>query len=56
MNGHKVIDIAEAPVRAVYTEDATQKMALIPRENEDIKSIITKEQFEAIKYVVEEAK
>lgn len=52
VNGSRVIDIAQASVRAVYTEDATQKMALIPKINEDIKSIVTKEQFEQMKYIV----
>lgn len=52
INGSRVIDIAQASVRVVYTEDATQKMALIPKINEDIKSIITKEQFNQMKYIV----
>lgn len=52
VNGSKVIDIAQASVRAVYTEDATQKMALIPKINEDIKSVVTKEQFNQMKYIV----
>ena len=52
VNGSEVIDIAEAPVRAVYTEDREQKLALIPIINEQIKSVVTKEQFNQVKYEV----
>ena len=53
VNGSKVIDIAQTEIRAVYTEDMTQKLSLIPRTNKDIKSIVTKEQFKTIEYKVE---
>lgn len=50
VNGHRVLDIAQAPVRALYLEDNSQKRALIPRLNKEIKSIITKEQFSQMEY------
>ena len=50
VNGHKVLDIAEEPKRVLYLNDISQKGALIPKKN--IKSIVTKEQFEAMQYVV----
>lgn len=47
VNGSKVIDIAEEPVRAVYTENMqVVNSALLPITNERIKSVVTKEQFE----------
>ena len=52
VNGHRVIDIAKDQIRALYYEDISQKYALIPMINKDIKSIVTKEQFESIKYEV----
>jgi hypothetical protein len=52
VNGHRVIDIAEAPVRAIYTEDISQELALIPITEERIKSIVTKEQYEEIEYKI----
>jgi len=53
VNGHKVVDIAQAPKRAVYTEEKGQ-IALIPRTKGDIKSIVTKEQFESMEYRIGE--
>ena len=52
VNGHRVIDIAKNQIRALYYEDINQKYALIPMINKDIKSIVTKEQFEAIQYEI----
>ena len=52
VNGHQVLDIAEAPKRVLYLNDISQKGALIPRKN--IKSIVTKEQFESMEYKVGE--
>ena len=54
VNGHKVIDIAQAPKRAVYIENSQNKMAHIPYTNDDIKSIVTKEQFENCMYKIGE--
>ena len=51
VNGHRVLDIAEAPKRVLYLNDISQKGALLPREN--IKSIVTKEQFESMEYKIE---
>ena len=52
VNGHRVIDITKGQIRALYYEDINQKGALIPMINKDIKSIVTKEQFEEIKYEI----
>ena len=52
VNGHKVVDIAEATKRAVYIEDVKQKSGLIPYTRDNIKSILTKEQFESMEYKV----
>ena len=52
VNGHKVVDIAKAPKRAVYIEDVKQKSGLIPYTRDNIKSILTKEQFESMEYKV----
>lgn len=52
VNGSKVIDIVQAPVKAIYTEDIEQKLALIPIVNEQIKNIVTKELFNQVKYEV----
>lgn len=52
VNGSKVIDIIEAPFRAVYTENQEQKLALIPIINEQIKNVVTHEQFNQVKYEV----
>lgn len=52
VNGHKVIDIAQAPVKAIYTNDGTQKLALIPITNERIRDVVTKEQYDSMKYIV----
>ena len=54
VNGHRIIDIAKDQIRALYYEDINQKGALIPMINKDIKSIVTKEQFEAMQYKVGE--
>lgn len=50
VNGNKVIDIAQAPVKAVYTEDREQRLALIPIVNEQIEIVVTKEQIKQIEY------
>lgn len=52
VNGYKVVDIAKAPKRAVYIEDVKQKSGLIPYTRDNIKSILTKEQFESMEYKV----
>ena len=52
VNGYKVIDIAQAPKKALYLNDISQKGALIPRTNKDIESIVTKEQFKSMEYKV----
>ena len=53
VNGYKVLDIAQQPVRALYLEDISQQnSALIPRLNDYIKSVVTKEQFEESEYKV----
>ena len=54
VNGSKVIDIAQAPVKALYTEDIKQTGALIPVCNYQIKSIVTREQFSQMEYKVKE--
>ena len=54
VNGHRIIDIAKDQIRALYSEDINQKYALIPMINKDIKSIVTREQFEAMQYKVGE--
>ena len=51
VNGSKVIDIAPAPIKAIYTEQETGG-ALLPIVNNRIESVLTKEQFEAIKYEI----
>ena len=50
VNGYKVLDIAQAPKKALYLEDIRQNSALLPIE--DIKTIVTKEQFEEMEYIV----
>ena len=52
VNGSKVIDIAQAPKKALYLDNISQHCGLIPRTNNDIKLIVTKEQFEAMEYKV----
>ena len=52
VNGHKVLDIAQAPKKVLYLNDISQKGALLPREN--IKSIVTKEQFSQMEYRIGE--
>ena len=47
VDGYKVIDIAQAPKKAIYIESIGQG-ALIPITN--IYSIVTKEQFESMEY------
>ena len=54
VNGSKVIDIAQAPVKAVYTEDKKQSGALIPIVNKQIENVVTKEQFAQIEYKIKE--
>lgn len=54
VNGHLVFDIAQAPKKAVYIEDNKNEMAHRPYTNEDIKSIITHEQFEQMEYKIKE--
>jgi hypothetical protein len=54
VNGSKVIDIAQAPEKALYLNDISQKGALIPVCNYQIKSIVTKEMFANISYKVGE--
>ena len=54
VNGYKVIDIAQSPEKALYLNDISQKGALIPVCNYQIKSIVTKEQFESMGYKVGE--
>lgn len=51
VNGHKVIDIAYAPKKAIYVEEKC-KSAIIPVLS--IESILTKEQFEAMQYKIKE--
>ncbi len=52
VNGFKVLDIAQAPKKALYLEDISQKSALIPRLEEDIETIVTHEQFKEMEYEV----
>ena len=54
VNGNKVIDIAQAPVKAVYTEDRKQRLALIPIVNEQIEIVVTKEQIKQIEFRIKE--
>lgn len=54
VNGCLVLDIAQAPKKALYLLEKDNHCALIPRKNKDIKSIVTKEQFEAMQYKVGE--
>ena len=54
VNEYKVIDIAQAPEKALYLNDISQKGALIPIYDYQIKSIVTKEQFESMEYKVRE--
>lgn len=49
VNGSKVLDIAQAPKKAIYTEQENGG-ALLPIVNDRIESVLTKEQFEAMKY------
>jgi hypothetical protein len=53
VNGSKVIDIAPAPIKAIYTEQETGG-ALLPIVNNHIESVLTKECFESMEYKVEE--
>lgn len=52
VNGSKVIDIAQAPKKALYLD--TKGINLIPVLNEEIESVITKEQFKSMEYKVKE--
>lgn len=54
VNGHKVLDIAQAPEKVLYLNDISQKGALIPVCDYQIKSIVTKEQFKSMEYKVGE--
>ena len=54
VNGSKVIDIAQGKTKSVYIESQEQKLALIPIEEKQIKSIVTKEQFASMEYRLEE--
>ena len=54
VNGNKVIDIAQTPVKAVYTEDREQRLALIPIVNEQIEIVVTKEQIKQIEFRIKE--
>jgi len=56
VNGSKVIDIAQAPKRAIYIEDINQIYGLTPYTNDNIISIVTKEQFENCMYKIGEDK
>ena len=49
VNGHRVFD--KTP-ECIYIEDASNKMAHIPYTIDNISSIVTKEQFESMKYEV----
>lgn len=52
VNGYLVLDIAYSPHKALYLLQENNCGALLPRENNDIKSIVTKEQFESMEYKV----
>ena len=54
VNGYKVIHIAQAPIKALYLNDINQRGALIPVCENDIKSIVTKEQFKSMEYKIKE--
>ena len=54
VNGHKVLDIAQAPIRVLYLEDISQTGALIPVCDYQIESIVTKEQFSQMEYKINE--
>lgn len=56
VNGYRVLDIAQAPEKVLYLNDISQKCALIPVCDYQIKSIVTKEQFESMEYKVKKAK
>ena len=49
VNGSKVLDIAQAPKKAIYTEKENGG-ALLPIVNNRIESVLTKEQFENCMY------
>ena len=51
VNGSKVLDIAQAPKKAIYTEQENGG-ALLPIVNNRIDSILTKEQFKNMEYKV----
>ena len=52
VNGDRVLDIAHAPRKALYTNKDFS--ALLPIENRQIYSVITKEQIEQMEYKVED--
>lgn len=54
VNGHRVLDIAQAPEKALYLNDISQKCALIPVCDYQIKSIVTKEMYSSVEYRVGE--
>lgn len=49
VNGSKVVDIAHAPTKTIYTEQK-EACALIPITKDKLKSILTKEQFKSMEY------
>lgn len=53
VNGSKVLDIAQAPKKAIYTEQENGG-ALLPILNNRIESVLSKEQFESMEYKVKE--
>lgn len=53
VNGSKVLDIAQTPKKAIYTEQENGG-ALLPIINNRIESVLTKEQFESMEYKVKD--
>ena len=51
VNGSKVIDIAQSKTKAIYVEQITTG-ALVPIINKNIKSILTKQQFSSLEYII----
>lgn len=52
VNGYKVVDIAQAPKKALYLSDISQHCGLIPVLEKDINTILTHEQYERYSYKV----
>lgn len=50
VNGCLVLDIAQAPKKALYLLEKDNHCALIPRTNEYIETVVTKEQFSSMEY------